>query len=616
MAGATPQILDALKQRAATSPTDATAQLDLGIALQAAGDLARASASYRRCVEVRPAHIEGWCRLALVAQQLGQLEQSADAFSRALELNPTFAEAACNLGGVLLALGRAPEAAQRFKQALVAKPDFAEALNGLAIAQKNQNLLSEAASSLRQALALRADYSEAWYNLGNTLLAMENWPESIAAYEKACSLGSATPELLNNLGLAFWRNGNFAAARELHEQAVRLKPDYADACNNLGNDLLALHRHSEAANAFERAFALNPKFREALCNLGNVYLAQNTVDAALDAYRRASSDTEFPEASYNEALALLLKGDLPAGFRRYESRWNAASAGLRPRSFPAPRWQGEPLAGRTILLHSEQGIGDTLQFVRYAPLLAESGANVILSVQAPLKNFLARMPGIRAVVTANDPQPHFDFHCPLLSLPLVLGTTIQTIPANVPYLVVPQESAQAFEKHLDFAHGPKIGLVCSGNPRHRNDHNRSIPLAGFIPIAAALKNPVFMLQKDFKPADAAALKECAAFVDLSPELHDFASTAAVISQLDLVISVDTSVAHLAGALGKPVWVLLPFAPDWRWLLDRSDSPWYPTMTLLRQRQPGDWQPVLEDVRRRLASFAQEPSSHQRLHNAR
>ena len=581
---------------------DATVHLKRGVALHASGQIEAAITAFRRSVELKADHVEAWCRLATAHQQLKQLDQAAIAYQRALKLAPAFAEAACNLGGVLLELNRTPEAIEIFRQALSNKPQFPEAQNGLGIALKNNNQHVEATTAFQHALVLRPQYADAWFNLGNTFQALERWPEAIEAYDKARQIGPPSHDVLNNLGLALWNSRKFAAATEAHEKAVSLKPESAEAYNNWGNDLLALGRHEEAAAKFERAASLRPGYREAWCNLGNVFIAQNRADDAINAYRHAAADTAFPDADYNEALALLLKGDFAHGLPKYESRWTSKSSGLQPRNYSQPRWQGEDLTGRTLLLHSEQGLGDTLQFLRYVPLVAQRGARIVLCVQPPLKMLLAGLPGVDRLLTSNESLPLFDFYCSLLSLPLVFKTELRSIPADVPYVVAPNEKTASWRARFATSKGFKVGIVCSGNPKHKNDHNRSLPLSVFAPLTALTGGPLYVLQKELKPADAATIASNDAFVDLSPELADFTDTAAIIANLDLVISVDTSVVHLAGALGKSVWTLLPFAPDWRWMLDRNDSPWYPSMRLFRQPTPGDWPSVLGQVASALRSL--------------
>jgi hypothetical protein len=337
-------------------------------------------------------------------------------------------------------------------------------------------------------------------------------------------------------------------------------------------------------------------------NLGNLFLAQNRIDEAIQAYRTAGANTVFPEAAYSESMALLLKGDFANGLPKYEHRWALKLAGLQPDDFASPLWQGEELTGRTILLYSEQGLGDTLQFARYAPAVAKRGAKVVLYVHPPLRDLLSSLPGIDRVVSLNEPMPPHDLHCPLLSLPLAFKTDLDSIPATIPYIEAPLGKADLWRNKLACHTGLKIGIVCSGSTQHHNDHNRSIPLTAYKPLAEAAGAPLYLIQKEVRSDDEITLASSPEFISLASEINDFSDTAAIIANLDLVIAVDTSIVHLVGAMGKPVWTLLAFPPDWRWMLDRADSPWYPTMRLFRQPAAGNWSAVLAQVTQELRSF--------------
>jgi ADP-heptose:LPS heptosyltransferase len=301
-------------------------------------------------------------------------------------------------------------------------------------------------------------------------------------------------------------------------------------------------------------------------------------------------------------MALLLQGDFANGLPKYEQRWALKLAGLQPGDFASPLWHGEDPAGRTILLYSEQGLGDTLQFARYAPDVAKRGAKVILYVHPPLKELLSSLPGVDRVISLNEPIPAHDLRCPLLSLPLAFKTNLNSIPATIPYLEAPPGKAESWQMRFASCAGPKIGIVCSGSAQHHNDHNRSIPLASFKPLAEAAGGPLYLIQKEVRPDDEVTLSGSPEFVSLASEINDFSDTAAIIANLDLISAVDTSIVHLVGAMGKPIWTLLAFPPDWRWMLDRTDSPWYPTMKLFRQSAAGNWSAVLAQVASELRSY--------------
>ena len=340
--------------------------------------------------------------------------------------------------------------------------------------------------------------------------------------------------------------------------------------------------------------ALRPDHAEAYYNRGIALQSMLRLPEALESYRRAVAlRPDYALAHWNESLCRLLMGDFEGGWREYEWRREVREFAPQYHDFPRPLWLGEQeVAGRTILLHAEQGFGDTLQFCRYASLLAARGARVILEVQPPLKSLLTRLSGPAMVLAQGEPLPEFDLHCPLMSLPLACGTTLDTVPAAERYLTADPERVAACSARLGNTARPRVGLVWSGNPAHGNDYARSIALVDLLGSLDGAGVTFVSLQKDVRSHDRATLAARADILHCGEELRDFDDTAAWIEAMDLVISVDTSVAHLAGALGKPVWVLLPYAPDWRWLLEREDSPWYPTARLFRQPRSGDWDGVL------------------------
>ena len=389
--------------------------------------------------------------------------------------------------------------------------------------------------------------------------------------------------------------GNTMEAVTRLEQAIRLNAGVPDFHFNLGVALQALERHADAAAAYRRALALAPQHVGALTNLGRALQKQAQPQEAVACFERALTlKPDLPEAHWGLATQRLLLGDFTRGWEEYEHRWTLPeNQGLR-REFAAPRWDGGDIAGRTILLHAEQGIGDTLQFVRYAPLLARRGAHVIVLCQPPLKRLLMEMDDV-SVIADGEPLPEFDLQLPLMSLPRRFGTALATIPADVPYLRADPVDVRTWSKKLDGKNHFKIGLVWAGNRRHLNDHNRSCTLEALAPLADVSGIRLYSLQKGEATAGIRSASANMELVDLNDELVDFADTAAVITCLDLVITVDTAVAHLAGALARPAWLLLPFAPDWRWMLAREDSPWYPSLRLFRQNQAGDWDSVLTAV---------------------
>ena len=424
--------------------------------------------------------------------------------------------------------------------------------------------------------------------------AAEGWLRAALAIEPD------EPTTLNNLGEALRQLGQFDAAIACYRRAVALVPDYAEAWDNAGCALVMSGRPQEALPWHRRAIALKRDFALAHERLGIALVSLNRHEEGLRALRRVVTlDPDTAKARMNEACALLAMGRYELGWKAMEARWDIAAhrAPSVLRHADHRRWRGRgKLAGRTLLLHAEQGLGDTLQFVRYAPLLARRGATVIVEAQAPLTALLRGMAGVAAAVAIGEAVPPFDLQCPLMSLPLACRTTLASIPAEVPYLAAPADRLAAWQQRLG-RHGRRrrIGLVWSGNPDHSHNHLRSIPLAVLLPLLVRPDCEFHVAQTQIGQADRAVLDANRQLVDHSARLADFADTAALLSLMDLVISVDTSVAHLAGALARPTWLLLPFSAEWRWLIGRQDSPWYPTMRLFRQPTPGAWDSVVGAV---------------------
>ena len=480
-------------------------------------------------------------------------------------------DALSNHGLVLNALQRYEEALASFDRALRLKPDYAEVLANRGNALLRLERLEAALACYERAIALKPDYFTAHYNRGNALLALNQPDEALDSYDRALALSPNHLEILNNRGNALLRLGRTGEALASYEQALALAPASAEAANNRGNALAAMGHVGQALASFDAAVALDP---------------------------------DKADAVYNASMARLALGDFATGWAQYEARWNVSQFLRQRRNFVPPLWIGqEPLDGRTILLHAEQGFGDTLQFVRYVPLVAQRGATVLLEVQAPLKSLLAATAGAAQVFAGGEPLPAFDCQCPLMTLPLAFGTEVSTIPTDVPYVTPPADRSERWRARLAAVARPRVGLVWSGRPTHLNDRNRSIDLRRLLPLLADPRPWFVSLQRDLRPHDETVLRAHSRILDLAAELTDFADTAAAIGALDLVIAVDTAVVHLAGAMGKPVWILLPHAVDFRWMYGRDDSPWYPTARLFRQPAPGNWDDVIARVARALYAFA-------------
>ncbi len=462
--------------------------------------------------------------------------------------------------------------------------------------------MAEAESAYRDVLASRPDQFEALALLATLCRERGDLAEALRLFAAAMRADRGSAEAASNHGLVLNEFNRPAEALASLDRALILKPDFTPALYNRGNALLALDRFDEALRSYDLALARDPSHVDAHYNRGNALRELRRHDESLAAYCQALALAPArADIHVNEALTLLRMGRLGQGFGKYEWRRTGAP------SLPVAQWRGEqPIEGKTILLHAEQGFGDTLQFIRYAPLLARRGATVVAAVPPALKPLIAAMPDVTALTTG-DAEPGFDFHCPMLSLPLAFGTELATIPAQVPYLRAPVDRLPYWASRLPAAAHRRVGIVWAGNAGFAGDRHRSV---AFDMLAGLLATPdvTFVgLQRDVPGADVAAMHAARNFVSLGPELVDFADAAALISQLDLVIGVDTALVHLAGALAKPVWVLLPFSPDFRWLLDRPDSPWYPTAKLFRQSRRGDWRSVIADVATELSGLVTRPA---------
>jgi tetratricopeptide (TPR) repeat protein len=492
--------------------------------------------------------------------------------------------------------GQFGEAEQLARAILDVRADYFDALHLIALVEAGQRRHAEALASFDRALAVRPDYAEALYNRGVTLQELKRFTDALASYDRALAVRPDYAEALYNRGNALKELQRFDEALASFDRALAVRPEHPDTLNNRGNTLKELQRFDEALASFDRALVVRPGYAETLNNRGNTLKELKQFDAALASFDRALAvRPDYADAHWNESLVRLLTGDFVRGWKKFEWRWKNESLNPSPRNFAQPLWLGKNgIEGKTILLHSEQGLGDTIQFCRYVPLVAARGARVLLQVPESLRDLMASLAGVTQVIGPTSKLPDFDLHCPLLSLPLAFETRLDTIPSATPYLSASSESVRSWNTWLGLKYRPRIGLVWSGSPAHKNDHNRSIKLRTLIQLLD-IDATFVSLQKDIRADDATLLNDRSDLLHFGDKLKDFSDTAALISNLDLVISVDTSVAHLAGALAKPVWVLLPFLSDWRWLLDRDDSPWYPTALLYRQYAAGDWSGVVGHV---------------------
>jgi Flp pilus assembly protein TadD len=458
----------------------------------------------------------------------------------------------------------------------------------LAVQHHRAGRLQEAENFYRQILVHQPNHIEAMQFLG--MIAHQTGRNEIAEelMRRIIALNPNVPEGHSNLGIALGIQGRLDEAVDAHREALRLRPGYAEA-RNLGYALKEKGDLDEALAAYRQAVACRPDYAEAHSDLGNALKESGRIDEAIAVYGRAIAlNPSLPEAHYNLSMALLAKGDFEQGWREHEWRQKCKGLSSQANNFTQPRWDGGSFEGRTLLIYGEQGFGDAIQFFRYLPLAAKMGGKVIVECRPELQRIFQSAAGSCQVVAWGESLPSFDLHCSLLSLPHVFGTTLASIPKEVPYLQADAEEARKWRDRMgEQGAFVRVGLVWSGSPGHKNDRNRSIELTSLGPLMRAQGVRFFSLQKGKAPPDGV--------VNWTDELKDFADTAALIANLDLVIAVDTAVAHLAGAMGKPVLTLLPFVSDWRWLLEREDSPWYPTMRLFRQPSRGDWDSVIKRV---------------------
>jgi tetratricopeptide (TPR) repeat protein len=562
----------------------------------------------------------------------GEPQAALQSYNRAIDLNPGYAHALCNRGVVLASLRRLDEALASYDRALALDPRDAITHHNRGVLLQEQRDWNGALQSYALAIEFDPGRFHAHFNRGVVLREMQQWDEALASFDQAIAIDATVAAPHFNRGVMLQQRGHFREALQSYDKAIALEPglsqaffksgsiyqelkdpgnalayydraiaihkDYAEAWLNRGTVLHGQNRPDEALACFDAAIRIRHNYAEAWYSRGSALINTHQLDAALKSYDQAIAlKPDFAEAQYNRSLALLQAGDYAAGWLAYEWRWkNAAKLRLGdPRVFRQPLWLGqENLKGKRILIYCEQGFGDTLQYCRYVKLVADLGAEVIFEVQAPLLSLLAKLPGVSRIFAAGSLLPDFDYQCPLLSLPLAFKTTLQSVPAATPYMVADAEKIALWRTRLGIRTRPRVGLVFTGSAAYGNDQNRSIPLCEW---AARLPRDFdyVSLQKEYRDDDMATLAENPWIASFAAEQKDFSDAAALVEVMDLVISVDTAVAHLAGALGKPTWRLVPVSSDWRWMLHREDSPWYPTMRLYRQKTAGDWSTVFERV---------------------
>ncbi|HVT87535.1 MAG TPA: tetratricopeptide repeat protein [Tepidisphaeraceae bacterium] len=496
--------------------------------------------------------------------------------------------------------GRLADAEKDYRQVLSVQPDHSDALHLLGVLEYQQGKLEQALQHIQRAIQIQPAAPHYYGNLGLVLEATDRIDDAIAAQRRALSLHAEYPEALNNLGNLLLGKRDFAAAIEMLQKALALRPHYPEGLNNLGNAFREMGRIDSALDCFHRAISLRPQFAPAHLSLGASLIDKGEIRQAISHLRQAIAiEPDSAEAHHNLGAALLLMGDFENGWIEYEWRLRMKKVLKSNQQFSRPIWNGEPLNGRKLLIRAEQGFGDTIQFCRFIPMIAKQAGKLAGICPPELIKLLRCFEDVEWRTTG-DSLPDFDVHCSLMSLPRILKTTEATIPSHVPYLKVDPILSSRWRKRLNALPGMKVGLAWAGRSEHARDRERSISPTAFKPLMSLPNIQGFSLQKVDGISAISSLASDLNLIDWTNELNDFADSAALIDNLDLVITVDTAIAHLAGALGKKCWTLLPFAPDWRWMLARDDSPWYPTMRLFRQPAIGDWNSVISQITRELA----------------
>lgn len=583
-------------------------------------------------LDADPAHPDALHLLGLLAQQSGDAEEARRLIGRAIEHRPEAGIFHFNLGVVQQSSGLLEEAAASYRSAMIWAPGHVDAYNNLGVVLQGLGRQQEAASAYEDALRLDPSRFDVWFGLAAALQVQDRLQDAEAAYRQALQLRPADARCLSNLGTVLRKLGQSESAEECYRNAIAAEPQLVDAHHNLGNVLrdqcryeeaLAAYqaaidtgaastdvfthrgnvlqdvgRMEEAVASYQRALELDSLSTEAWFNLGTALQSSGHPEEAIRSYERALElDPKHADAHFGLAMPLLRRGEFDRGWPEYEWRWKSTVPGRELRDIPRPDWQGDALEGRVIFIEAEQGLGDAMHFVRYVPLVEQKGGRVILECRPELRRLFEHSFPTVQVASEGDTVTDFDVRAQLMSLPRIFGTRVETIPNSVPYLQPDPMLAQEWRPRIK-GNRLKVGLVWATNTPEVPSRERLLPP----PLLAELGDVAGVRFYSLQVGQAAANRPALDLMDLAPDLSDFAETAAAVSLLDLVISVDTSVAHLAGALARPVWIVLPAVAEWRWLENRSDSPWYPTARLFRQSVFGDWASVIADIRRALHSI--------------
>jgi len=603
--------------------------LKQGLDLHQQGNLKEASNIYHQLLLIQPAHFDALYLSGLIAANFKNLPVAVEFFLNAIEINPNNAKSYSNLGNALLELGRVEEALENYDKAITLNPDYPEAYINRGVALQDLNRLDDSLSNFDIAISKNPLFADAFLNRGNVLQELGRFEEALLSYESAIAIDANYFEAYSNRGLVLHKLHRFEKALKSYDKAIFIYPSYlqaytnrgvlqielklfkealvsfdsalsidsscADAYCNKGVALQELNLLEESLKNFDLAIANNPEYIDAYINRGIVLQELKRIEESLSSFDRAISfQPNNANAQWNKSLTALLSGDYKLGWALYEWRWKSESFTSLKREFSGPLWIGNTdICGKTLLLHFEQGLGDFIQFCRYVNLFKHSDIKVILETPYSLVGLLSGLEGADEIIEYGKPLPSYDYHCPLMSLPLAFKTNLNNIPSPHYYLKTTNQKIYKWSNLLGNKTKSRIGIVWSSNSFHKNNHKRNLSLEQFLPLVGDC-HEFICLQKELREGDETTLKNnnIRYFCDL---IEDFSDTAALCELMDLVISIDSSVAHLAGAIGKPTWILLPYAPDWRWLLDKDESPWYESVRLFRQDKNKTWSTVIHNI---------------------
>lgn len=607
-----PKAIGAYNQALEIDREFAEARYNLGNAYYVQRDLESAAACFQEVRARRPEFAEVHFSLGLIEHDNGRSAEAIHCYEQAIQVRPDYPEAFLNMSLAYRSLGKLDLAVVHLQNALKLRPRYSEALLNLGLIHQETGQLSGASTCFRKVLSEHPDNVPAQLNLSMTLDGLNQLEEAENEARKAVKLAPDDPHVNGFLGALLIKSKKLAEAKFYSEKALALAPDFIPAQVNLAQVLLIENQLEEAATRCEFVLRSQPINCATLVCLGVIRTRQRRPWEAIEVLERAlTANPEDASAEINLAISELLVGRFDPGWKHYDARWRSTLTACVPRPFKQKRWQGEDFTGLTLLIHAEQGFGDTIQFVRYAKRVAERGGRVAFECQPSLKSLMCSVDGVDEVIGMGETLPSFDLQVPLLTLPEIFQTTLESIPKEMPYLTPPEPAPPVLSPRRKGEF--RIGMVWRGS-KSQNDDQRPVPLNGLKPLFEIDRIRGFSFQVDSIDDELSRSDLKGKILPLGPSLTDFSVTAALILQMDLMVTMDTAVCHLAGALGKPVWVLLAYAPDWRWLLDRSDSPWYPSMRLFRQVQFGEWSNPVERLKNDLQRLVENTDIAQGEHH--